>query len=55
MRNSFRILLRILAGKRPAGRPRHRWKVIKMTVKEIRYEDVYWIYWLSVRSDSGIL
>jgi len=42
--NAFRISVRI-----PAKTD------IKISVKEIGCEDVYWIYWLRVRSHSGIL
>jgi hypothetical protein len=42
--NAFRIYVRILAR-----------KDIKMAVKEIGCEDVYWIYRLRVWSGSGIL
>jgi hypothetical protein len=28
----------------PLGRPRLRWKYIKSDVKEIVFEDMYWIY-----------
>ena len=42
--NAFRTFVRILAR-----------KYIKMAVKEIGCEDVYWVYWLRVRSDGGIL
>jgi hypothetical protein len=28
MRNAYKILVRKLEGKRPLGRPRHRWEII---------------------------
>jgi hypothetical protein len=42
--NAFRILLRISTR-----------KDITIAVKETGCEDVYWIHWLRVRSDIGIL
>jgi hypothetical protein len=44
MRNAYKVLVGTLCGKRPLGRPRHRWKDnIKMVFKEIGCEDVNWI------------
>jgi hypothetical protein len=45
MRNAYRILARKPEGKRPFGRCRHSWEVdIKMDIKEIEWEDIYWNY-----------
>jgi hypothetical protein len=39
------ILLGKPKGRRPLGRPRHRWQDnIKMDLREIRFGDVDWIY-----------
>jgi hypothetical protein len=45
MRNVYKILVRNPEGKRPLGRPKHRWEVnIKMDVREIGLENVDWIH-----------
>jgi hypothetical protein len=42
-RNSYRILVGKPEGKRPLGRPRHRWvDNIKMDLREIGWNDVGW-------------
>jgi hypothetical protein len=44
-RNAYRILMRKPEGKRPLGRPRHRWEDnIKMDVRVIGWGDMDWIY-----------
>jgi hypothetical protein len=49
MRNSYKILVVKPEGKRPFGRHRHSLEEdIKMDLKEIGWEDVYWIL-LSIR------
>jgi hypothetical protein len=41
----YKILVRKPEGKRPLGRPRHRWEDnIKMYLKGIGYEGVNWIH-----------
>jgi hypothetical protein len=43
-RNAYRISLGNLEGKRPLGRPRHRWvDNIKMDFREIEWDGVDWI------------
>jgi hypothetical protein len=43
-RNAHRILVGKSEGKRPLGRPRHRWVYnIKMALREIGYDDMDWI------------
>jgi hypothetical protein len=43
-RNAFRILVGKPEGKRPLGRPRHRWvDEIKMDLREIGWDGVDWI------------
>ena len=50
-RSAFKILTGILAGKRPLGRPRHRWEDnIRMNFKEIGINMRNWVdlardYW----------
>jgi hypothetical protein len=44
MRNAYSILVRKPEGKRPAGRPRHRWEDIRMNLREVGWEDVDWIH-----------
>jgi hypothetical protein len=36
MRNAYNILVGKLEGKRPVGRPRHRWENIRVDLREIR-------------------
>jgi hypothetical protein len=31
-------------GKKPHGKPRHKWDDTKMFHKEVLYEDMYWIH-----------
>jgi len=43
-RGVYRILVGITEGKRPLGRPRHRWENnIKLDVQEVGCEDMHWI------------
>jgi hypothetical protein len=43
-RNAYRMLVGNPEGKRPLGRPRHRWvSNIKMDVREIGWDDMDWI------------
>jgi hypothetical protein len=44
-RNAYRILVGLLEGKRPLGRPRPRWEDnIRMDVREIGWGGMDWIY-----------
>jgi hypothetical protein len=43
MRNAYRILVEKPGGKRPLGRPKCRWKNIKMDLREIVWDGVDWI------------
>jgi hypothetical protein len=46
-RSVYRVLVGRLKGKRPQGRPRHRWEVnIKLDLREIGIDEVNWI-WLA--------
>ncbi|KAJ4431868.1 hypothetical protein ANN_20474 [Periplaneta americana] len=43
-RNAYRVLVRRPEGKRPSGRPRHRWEDnVKMDLREVGYDDREWI------------
>jgi hypothetical protein len=43
-RNVYRVLIGKSEGKRPLGRPRHRWEVgIRMDLREIGWGSVDWI------------
>jgi hypothetical protein len=45
MRNVFKILVGKPLGKRPLGRPRHRWENnIRMGLREMGWEGVDWIH-----------
>jgi hypothetical protein len=50
VRGSYNILVRRPEGRRPLGRPRHRWEDnMKMDLREIGFGDVDWIYWAQDR------
>jgi hypothetical protein len=56
-RNAYRILVGNPDGKRPLGRPRHRWvNNIKMDLREIGWDGMDWIglIWLGIGT-SGVL
>jgi hypothetical protein len=42
-RNAYRILVGKPEGKRPLGRPRHRWVDIKMDLREVEWDGMDWI------------
>jgi hypothetical protein len=43
-RGVYRVLMRTPEGKRPLGRPRHRWEDnIKMDFKEVGCGGIYWV------------
>jgi hypothetical protein len=57
-RNVYRILVGKPEGKRPLGRPRHRWvDNIKMDLREIGWDRVDWIglIWLRIETSGGLL
>jgi hypothetical protein len=57
-RNAYRILVGKLEGKRPLGRPRHRWvENIKMELRETGWDGVDWIglIWLRIGTSGGLL
>jgi hypothetical protein len=50
VRGAYNILVGRPEGRRPLGRPRHRWEGnIKMDLREIGFGDVDWIYWTQDR------
>jgi hypothetical protein len=50
MRNTYTIFVGKPEGKKPFGRPRHRWEHnITIDLKEIRWEGVDWIYQAQVQ------
>jgi hypothetical protein len=44
MRNAYKILVGEPEGQRSLGRPRHRWKDIRMDLMEVGWEGVDWIH-----------
>jgi len=52
-RGAYRILVRKLEGRRPTGRPTHRWEEnIKMYLQELGWETCTGLIWLR-RGESG--
>ena len=44
MRGAYRVLVGIPVGRRPLGRPRHRWEYnIKMDLQEVEWGGTNWI------------
>jgi hypothetical protein len=55
-RKLYKILVGQPKGKRPLGRPRHRWDDgIRMNLREIGWEDVEWFIWLRIGASGGLL
>jgi hypothetical protein len=55
-RNVYRLLVRKPEGKRPLGRPRHRWvDNIKMNLGEIGWGSMDWIGLPQDRGSEGLL
>jgi hypothetical protein len=57
-RNACRILVGKSEGKRPRGRPRHRWvDNIKMNIRGMGWDGMEWIGWigLKIRTSGGLL
>jgi hypothetical protein len=53
MRNSYNILVGKFEGKRPLGRPRHRWEGnVRMGIREIGWEEVEWSHVVQVGDQS---
>jgi hypothetical protein len=54
--NTYRLLVGKPEGKRPLGRPRHRWvDNIRMDLGEISWGGVVWIGWLRIGTGGGFL
>jgi hypothetical protein len=50
VRGAYNILVGRPEGRRPLGRPRHRWEDnIKMDLREIGFGDMDWIHWAQDR------
>jgi hypothetical protein len=50
VRGAYNIFVGMPEGRRPLGRPRHRWEDnIKMDLREIGFRDVDWIHWAQDR------
>jgi hypothetical protein len=43
MRNAYKTLVRKPDGKRPLRRPNHRWKDIRVDLREIGWKGVDWL------------
>jgi len=55
MRNAYNILVGRPEGERPLGRPRRRWEDnIRMDLREIVWEGVYWIHLVQDRNHWGV-
>jgi hypothetical protein len=57
-RNVYRLLVGKAKGKRPLGRPRHRWVgTIRMDLGEVGWSDVYWIglFWFRVGTGRALV
>jgi hypothetical protein len=55
-RNSYRVLVGNPEGKRPLGRPRHRWEDnIKMVLREMGLGDMDWIHLTQDRDQKRAL
>jgi hypothetical protein len=56
VRGACNILVGRPEGRRPLGRPRHRWEDnIKMDLREIMFGDVDWIFCLRIGTGYGLL
>jgi hypothetical protein len=55
-RSVYRVLVGTPEGKRPLGRPRHRWEYnIKIDLREIWIDGANWISWLRIGSSGEFL
>jgi hypothetical protein len=55
-RNACRILVGKPEGKKPIGRPRHRWvDNVKMDLRELGWCDMDWIDWVRIGTNGGPL
>jgi hypothetical protein len=54
--NAYRIMVGKPEGKRPLGKPKHRWvENIKIVLREIRCDGMDWIYWFRIGTSGGLL
>jgi hypothetical protein len=55
-REVYKVLVRKSEGKRPLGRPRHRWEDgIRMDLREFGWGSVHWIQLALYRAGGGLL
>jgi len=55
-RGVYRVLVGRSEGKRPLGRPGHRWENnIKVDLREIRIDGVNWIWLVRIGFSGGLL
>jgi hypothetical protein len=55
MRNEFKLSDGKSEGTKPLGRPRRRWEGnIKMDIKDICFDNVYWIHLAKITSSGGL-
>jgi hypothetical protein len=55
-RGAYRVLVGRPEGRRPLGRPRHRWKDnIKMNLQEVRWGAWTGLIWLRIGTGGGLL
>jgi hypothetical protein len=51
---AYRVLVRIPEGKRPFGKPRHRWEDIRMVLKKNQLRAWTRLLWLRIRTSGGL-
>jgi hypothetical protein len=55
-RGAYRVLVRRPEGRRPLGRPRHRWEDnIKMDLQEVGWGACTGLIWLRIETGGGLL
>jgi hypothetical protein len=54
-RGIYRVLVGSLEGKRPLGRPRHRWEDNKLDLRESEMDGGTGFSWLGIGSSGGLL
>jgi hypothetical protein len=55
-RGAYRVLVGKTEGKRPLGRPRHRWDdIIKMYLQEVGWGTWIGLIWLRIGTGGGLL
>jgi hypothetical protein len=53
--NTCRDVVRKPEGKRPLGRPRHKWKDIELDLKKTGWDSMNWFIWLRIGTSGGLL